>query len=87
MKNSITIEKGIKPPLGYNVRKMNWPFGEMKVGDSFLVPDTQDLSAAKAKGGGYHKVRTAASYYGLRNPPFKFSIRSTLEGLRCWRIA
>lgn len=52
-----------------------FPFSQMKVGDSFLLPD--------------HIKRTAASVsarrFGDKNQ-MKFTIRKTEEGFRCWRI-
>lgn len=64
----IKIEKNVPIPEGYKNSK--WPFGQMKVGDSFQIP-------AELMG----KAPSAMSYFGKRNK-MKFSQR----GGRVWRI-
>lgn len=68
------IDKDV-PIISSDTVKLRWPFGEMEVGDSFLIPE--DIKP---------RVISAASYYGLRHKK-KFSIRKTTDGYRCWRIA
>jgi hypothetical protein len=64
----IKIESGIPMPAKF-------PFAEMKVNDSFLVPE----STSKNVVGVYarrHAIKTG----------MKFTVRKTPEGYRCWRI-
>lgn len=74
--SDITIEKSV--PLPHLGRKHLYPFGDMEVGDSFLVP------VAK-----HSAVYGSASYYGKRNKQ-KFAVRKLVEKgkpvARCWRV-
>lgn len=74
--NEIKIEKGIPQPPTKGGKK-KYPFGEMAIGDSFLVPTDNN---------GAGSVRCAASYYGSRHPGFKFVVRMVDGGCRCWRV-
>lgn len=66
----IVVERGIPVPTRY-------PFAEMAVGDSFLVPAHVKRSA----------VSVSALRYGKANGGKRFTVRKTQEGaLRCWRI-
>lgn len=72
---SIKIEHNI--PI-QNVRR-KWPFRNMKVGDSFVVPPEDGP-----------KVRCAADSFKrspAANGAFNFTCRTTAEGLRVWRVA
>lgn len=63
------IEKNIPLPSKY-------PFSEMKVGDSFEVPESTKRTT----------VTVAANRYG-RKHGVKFTVRLTPDRtLRCWRI-
>lgn len=54
-----------------------WPFPNMKVGDSFAVPDDVKRQT----------IAVAAMRYGKKNN-MKFTVRKGLDKhLRCWRIA
>ena len=53
-----------------------YPFAQMQVGDSFLVP--QDVKR--------QTVNVAALRYG-RTSGKRFTVRMTPEGYRCWRTA
>ena len=71
------IEKGIPIPYIARVDGMKYPFEKMKVGDSFLVPPETK----------YETVRY--SFYRFihrKNLNWKFTVRKTPEGHRCWRI-
>lgn len=63
------IDKGVPLPRRY-------PFADMQVGDSFLVPEGVKRS----------NVSVAAKRYGDRHGA-AFTVRKVPEGLRCWRIA
>ena len=58
-------------------RRSQYPFRAMKIGESFLVA-AGDSSVVK--------VRSAASYFQIRNLQFKFIVRTTPEGVRVWRV-
>lgn len=55
-------------------RKPIYPFGQMKVGDSFMLPKKLNK-----------KVMSASNYFGRRNGK-KFSVLKVKGGYRCWRI-
>jgi hypothetical protein len=60
----------------------SYPFASMAVGDSFAL-ESNDIKNVQ-------RVRTAASWYGLRNEPVKFAVRRVdpiTKQYRCWRIA
>jgi len=67
---SIKIENGIPVPP---VRAV-WPFGEMEVGDSFLVPAGREKAA-----------KSSAWTYG-RKHGIRFTARMEKKGVRIWRI-
>jgi hypothetical protein len=52
-----------------------FPFAQMQVGDSFLIPADVKRTA----------VNVAAMRYGKKHR-VKFTVRGTTEGYRCWRI-
>lgn len=71
------VERGV-PVLEYpRGRPAKYPFRSMKVGDSFLVPET-GLYAA-------NRVSRSASACGSRNG-CKYVTRRVPEGVRCWRV-
>jgi hypothetical protein len=66
------IEKGV--PIRGAAADV-YPFRDMEVGDSFLVPS-----------GSARQARNAAYMFGARNS-VKFKSRAVSGGLRVWRIA
>jgi hypothetical protein len=72
MSNTLKIEKNIPAPSA-----AKYPFEDMNVGDSVLVP----ASVAKPSA-----VRVAASNYSLRHEGFFFRTRQESRGTRVWRI-
>lgn len=68
----IQIDKNI--PVPFHATK--YPWMEMEVSDSFLLP------AGKEKTAG-----SFATQANKRYAPRKFVVRKTEEGYRCWRIA
>jgi len=67
---SIKIDKTVPFPAP----RGKWPFHEMEVGDSFLIPAGRE-KAAKASAWTYgHK-------HGIR-----FTVRQEKKGVRIWRI-
>ena len=66
--NPPLIDKNVPLP-------QKWPFQDMKVGDSFLVPDDVQRTT----------VSIAAMRYGIKHK-MKFTVRLTEDRkLRCWR--
>jgi hypothetical protein len=70
---SFTIDKGIPAP---SKERSRYPFADMEVGDSFLIPDMK-TSAEISSAVSYRKNRYREDYV----------CRSTEGGLRVWRIA
>lgn len=68
----VKIDKGVPLP---DHHLQVYPFKDMQVGDSFLLP--KGISSAS--------VRTQASRNG-RELGRTFSVRKTPEGFRCWRV-
>ena len=66
------IEKGI--PVPTNGRRAKWPWKDMEIGDSFLIPD------AKQK-----NVQPMASIAGSRLSR-RFIARQADGGVRVWRV-
>lgn len=70
------IDSDVPAPSSLPGRR-RYPFGEMKVGDSFLIADGLD----------YNRIANSAHSFARANSRgWKFSIRKTPEGHRCWRI-
>ncbi len=72
----ITMGFKIEGNIPCPTQQSKYPFKEMKVGDSFLVPKHFEM-----------RVRTASQYFSKRNAPYKFSVAKTVDGARIWRIA
>jgi len=70
------IEKGIPLPVRSNEWMILYPFKQMKVGDSFLVPYGETAQATVKK-------RVMAS--SRRYKPMKFVSKLLDEGVRVWR--
>jgi hypothetical protein len=68
----IQIEKGIAIPMGKNA---TYPFRQMEVGDSFLIPGKTTAQTAGI-------VTSARMRTG-----WKFATRTTPDGVRIWRTA
>jgi hypothetical protein len=68
----ITIDKNIpRPNFGYEL-----PFGQMEIGDSFLLPKGVSQAYARQLIAKFQKGKTA-----------RFSLLKTEDGYRCWRVA
>lgn len=65
------IDRGIPIPPA---RRCLYPWREMEVGDSFLMPGAPRQVA--------NQISKAGRYYQR-----KFSYRKTAEGIRVWRVA
>jgi hypothetical protein len=66
------IEKNIPIP---EITSKRYPFDEMEVGDSFLVPPLQVPSA-----------RSLMSYTNRKDKSKSFMSRTSEDGIRIWRI-
>lgn len=80
MKNTKAFKIVSSVPLPATARSQyaKWPFGEMKVGDSFFVPDEIAGPAANI-------LRPAAAYYAKRHPNWHYTTRREDGGYRVWR--
>lgn len=68
------IEKGIPAPAAKTSRR--WPFADMKVGDSVVIPAEKVMAA-----------RNTACMFG-KNRGWKFTVRLQEDGTaRCWRLS
>jgi len=67
---SIKIDKNAPLPAP----RVKWPFHEMEVGDSFLIPAGQEKAC-----------RSSAWTYGKKHG-MKFAVRTEKKGVRIWRI-
>lgn len=70
------IETGVPIPTVCG-KQERYPFGEMEVGNSFSFEGVE-----------VSNVRQAASQHKRRKKnKVKFTVRKTLNGYRCWRVA
>ena len=74
------IDKGIPVPNGEG--KSKYPFADMAVGDSFLVP----FVAGKSHEYTDKRLRSSAAI-AQRRYEAKFVVRVVDGGVRCWRVA
>lgn len=74
--NKFVIEKGLPmPEFSASGRPAKYPFSEMQVGDSFVLPEDQLI-----------RIRSAAANWGTRQGK-KLSVRQLKDGsYRCWRL-
>jgi hypothetical protein len=75
---AIKIEKNVPIPSMKRPRGSDYPFGEMKQGDSIFVPCKDPKVKARAI--------SSASLYGKRHG-VKFTTRTVPGGIRIWLIA
>jgi hypothetical protein len=68
------VEKDIDIPPEYPGRRTKYPWTEMDIGDSFLVPD------------GTRKKLNTAVYAASRALKWKFVSRDVPGGVRIWRV-
>ena len=68
----IKFETGIPVPP----TRHKWPFGQMEVGQSFIIP----ADTVKA-------CRASATQYAMKHAGVKFTVRAVGNKFRCWRIA
>ena len=78
----ITIDKAVPIPdkNKSGKRKSVYPFNEMELNDSFLVPNPDNLSTIILR----NRVNSAAVYHS-KIDGMKFTVRDTVEGIRVWR--
>lgn len=79
MSDTFKIVSNIPVPedAGSRGRRSVYPFRQMKVGQSFFVPNDEVDS---------FNLRMAASSFAQRNKDFRFTVRKEEEGYRVWRI-
>lgn len=78
--DQIVIEKNI--PISGRRKPTKYPWVQMQVGDSFVVP-CEPAERKKL----HISVGASARNYSTKNPGYKFSLRTELAGIRVWRIA
>ena len=71
------IEKGIRITSIPKKEHSKYPFKDMEVNDSFFIPE-KDLTRSK--------IQSAVTYYSLKHPERRFTVRRTEDGCRIWRI-
>jgi hypothetical protein len=72
---TIKIEKGLRIPDEKAWRhNRQYPFMEMKIGDSFAVPLVEEA-----------KVRSAASHYAARHG-VRFRVVKMKDSIRVWKV-
>jgi hypothetical protein len=83
MANDFVIEDSVPLPASWNNgRPEKYPWRSLEMGQSFLVPyDTGKTKAEMAK-----KISNRAFDAQKRLGGRKFSVRSTDEGVRVWRV-
>ncbi len=75
------IEKGLPMPAAARHRRISkYPFAQLEVGDSFLVPDTPQSKAE-------NRANSATNVANQRLAPKHFGARRVTEGVRIWRVA
>ena len=71
----IKIDKDIPFPTGKTATS-KYPFGEMKVGDSFALPKERAIA-----------LSSSANSYRRAHPGMKFCVRTVEKEVRVWRTA
>lgn len=79
---TIEINKDIPIPSSRRSENHKFPFDKLEVGQSFLVPNPDNLPAKQVR----NRVNSLANYFGKRKDK-KFVIRTTTEGVRVWRTS
>lgn len=82
-----TIERGLPIPTGgYRGQPSPYPFANLSIGDSFLVPfDFKVSGRALTPQQLRSRLHGAAACVRRRHPERKFTIRNSEDGVRCWR--
>jgi hypothetical protein len=63
-------------PTDRDAGNAKYPFRSMPVGASVLVAKSE-----------YMKIKSASATFKTRNPGWRYTIRTTKEGVRLWRTA
>ena len=69
------IKRGIRMPRR---ERNSYPFREMEIGDSFLVPRSEVVNA--------NRVRSAATHFWRRTSVAQFKVVTEKDGYRVFRI-
>lgn len=78
------IEKGVPvPSRGLPAKPIPYPFGEMELGDSFVVPIPKDLDGERLV---KRILSIAKRYRDDVQADFAISARVRPEGVRVWRV-
>lgn len=69
------IDDNVEIPPKRNRSTKKYPWAEMKIGQSFFVPNKSQAS-----------LSATAIGYSYRHPGLKFTTAKENDGVRCWRI-
>jgi hypothetical protein len=76
---SYKIEKNHEFPTK---RRNKFPFDQMEIGDSFLVPNSEFTDSSNVR----QNIYNAATAYKAKQPDFKCSVKLVDDGMRVWRV-
>lgn len=81
MSNTIKLEKGVPIPESPKSFASKYPWGQMEVGDSFLIPqiDNEPIQSTRERA-------SKAVSYAKRHKNINFCTRKVDGGIRVWRI-
>lgn len=77
----IKINKNVPIPESHGSRALKYPYATMKVGDNFLFSTNKDQKTrmlCSASYSGFSRLKTKGKW--------KFTLRTTDEGIYVWRI-
>ena len=79
--SEFTIEQGIEIPKRTRIGKSKYPWSDMEVGDSFLVPCESVPSAQKMR---VNLTASGRRYFEQHDPAYKVTVQTTEGGCRAW---
>lgn len=82
-KQVFEIEKGVPYEPKLLRKPCNYPYAQMEVGDSFLVPIKNGVEAIKIQ---RRMTASVGQWRRLNAPEKRFATSQTEEGIRVWRI-
>lgn len=79
-----TIEKNIPVKRkGENIEDNFYPFKEMEIGDSFLIPPDSKTDSRRV----FSRLSSTMYIFNRAHPGIKMIGRVVDGGIRCWRIS
>jgi len=81
---TIKVDKGIPIPKPRQGTGSGYPWDDMKVGDSFFIPnDAENMNNVAHQ----NKLSSAARSRRMNHPNEKYTVRAVKGGTRVWRIS